>query len=71
MSHIAPSVKSPPQYRVACNAPPPEVPLDPQGQSTTDRTPILVSGQLTVKLRLGSPDGEGMIVGFDRQPSIQ
>ena len=58
--HIPPLVKSPPQYRLACNCPS-LLPL-PHGQLTTATPPMLVSGHSIVKFKSGLPECDGIIV---------
>ena len=61
-AHIAPLVKSPPQYLVASSIPPPSELLFPQGQVLMTCTPMLVSGHNIVILRSCLPECDGIIV---------
>ena len=67
--HIAPLLKSPPQYRVAWSIPSPFESPFPQGQLTKACTPTLVSGHEIDMLRSCLPEYGGITVVVLGHPS--
>ena len=67
--HIAPLLKSPPQYRVAWSIPSLLESPFPQGQLTTAFTPTLVSGHEIDILRSFLPEYDGITVVVLGHPS--
>ena len=70
-AHVAPLIKSPPQYVVASSIPPSSDLLLPHGQLLMTCTPMLVSGHNIVILRSCLPECDGIIVLVAGQPSYK